>query len=390
MPLEMSRRNSCAMQSEIRNMTIQCSRIGGINLSQGLSDLMPPKPVIEAVKKAMDDGFNIYSSYSGLPLLRAAIAGMYSKRYGIEADPDTGIVVTAGATGAFFCAAYSLLNPGDEVIVFEPFYGYHVNTLKALDVVPVFVRMQPPDWRFSYDELDCAITDKTKGILINTPANPTGKVFLREELEMVSGVAAKHDLFVFTDEIYEHFLYEGFNHVPPITLPGMRERTVMIGGASKMFSVTGWRIGWCLCDESWARAIGLFNDVAYICAPSPFQAGVAAGITGFGEDYYTGLRNKFAKKRSMLCEALSASGINPYPPQGAYYVFADIRALPGATSRERAMYLLEKTGVACVPGSAFYHDDSGENLARFCFAKEDDVLEDACSRLELLKKDRHE
>lgn len=215
MKIGISKRNSCALQSEIRNMTIQCSRIGGINLSQGLSDLMPPRPVIEAVKKAMDDGFNIYSSYAGLPVLRSAIAGMYRKRYGIEADPDTGIVVTAGATGAFFCSVYSLLNPGDEVIIFEPFYGYHVNTLKALDVVPVFVRIQPPDWRFSYDELERSVTKRTRGILVNTPANPTGKVFLREELESISGIAQKHNLFVFTDEIYEHFLYDGFEHVPP-------------------------------------------------------------------------------------------------------------------------------------------------------------------------------
>jgi len=197
--------------------------------------------------------------------------------------------------------------------------------------------------------------------------------------------AKKHDLFVFTDEIYEHFLYGDCRHIPPATLPGMKERTITISGLSKTFSITGWRIGYCICDARWTTAIGFFSDLVYVCAPAPLQSGVAKGLRELDFDYYRGLSRMFREKRDKICDALSKAKLRPNIPDGAYYVLADISALPGNNSRERAMYLLRETGVACVPGEAFYHDGSGEDLARFCFAKDDDVLAEACRRLASLK-----
>ena len=382
----LSERHAWVMQSEIRNMSIECDRVGGINLSQGVCDTEVPLAVRRGAQKAMDEGTNTYTHYAGLEELRDAIAFKQKRFSGMDVDPKTEIIVSAGATGALYCTCLALLNPGDEVIVFEPFYGYHISTLLAAQAVPVYVRMDLPDWTFSRDDLERSITSRTRAIIVNSPANPSGKVFSRQELELIADFARSHDLFVFTDEIYEHFLYGGLAHISPATLPGMRERTITISGLSKTFSITGWRIGYCLCDEQWAQAIGYFSDLVYVCAPAPLQVGVAQGLLALGPDYYDKLALEYGAKRERICGALGRAGLKPHIPQGAYYVLADISGLPGVNSKERAMYLLDKTGVACVPGSAFYHDESGESLARFCFAKEDGVLEEACRRIENFSK----
>jgi aminotransferase len=241
--------------------------------------------------------------------------------------------------------------------------------------------MSPPDWSFSYADLEKAKTPRTRAMIVNTPANPSGKVFTQADMETISRFAIDNDLFVFTDEIYEHFLYDGHRHIVLATLPGMKERTITISGLSKTFSITGWRIGYCLCDVRWSQAIGYFNDLVYVCAPAPLQIGVAKGLMNLGPEYYQGLSVEYRGKRDKICDALARAGMKPYIPQGAYYVLADMSAVPGNTSKEKAMHLLRKTGVACVPGEAFYHDDSGENLARFCFAKEDAILDEACKKL---------
>jgi aminotransferase len=201
-------------------------------------------------------------------------------------------------------------------------------------------------------------------------------------LERIAAFATKHNLFVFTDEIYEHFVYDGNKHLPPATLPGMKQRTITISGVSKSFSITGWRVGYCICDEKWAQTIGYFNDLVYVCAPAPLQMGVAKGLTHLGEEYYQKLAQEYVHKRDKICGALAKAGLVAYRPQGAYYVLADIGRIPGAGSKAKAMNLLRQAGVACVPGEAFYHDAAGENLARFCFAKEDAVLDEACRRIE--------
>jgi len=381
----LSDRHHWVLQSEIRSMSIACEHLGGINLAQGVCDTEVPAVVRAGVRQAMDEGFNTYTHYAGLMELRRAIAEKQRRFYGIDVDPEVEIIASAGSTGVFYCACLALLNPGDEVILFEPYYGYHVQTLVATGAVPVYVRMQPPQWTFALEELEKVVTPRTRGIMINSPANPSGKVFSRAELESLAGFAARHDLFVFTDEIYEHFLYDGQAHIPPMSLPGMRERTITISGVSKTFSVTGWRIGYCICDARYSQAIGYFNDLVYVCAPAPLQIGVARGLKELSDDYYRTLQIQYEVKREKICTALSQAGLTPYVPAGAYYTLADIASLPGAGSKDKAMYLLEKTGVACVPGKAFYHDGAGEDLARFCFAKEDDVLDEACRRLVALR-----
>jgi aminotransferase len=381
MALNLSDRHEWVMQSEIRNMSIECDRVGGINLSQGVCDTEVPLVVRRGAQAAMDAGMNTYTHYAGLIELREAIADKQKRFTGMAVDPEAEIIVSAGATGALYCACLALLNPGDEVIVFEPYYGYHLSTLVATQAAPVYVRMSPPDWSFSYADLEKAKTPRTRAMIVNTPANPSGKVFTQADMETISRFAIDNDLFVFTDEIYEHFLYDGHRHIVLATLPGMKERTITISGLSKTFSITGWRIGYCLCDVRWSQAIGYFNDLVYVCAPAPLQIGVAKGLMNLGPEYYQGLSVEYRGKRDKICDALARAGMKPYIPQGAYYVLADMSAVPGNTSKEKAMHLLRKTGVACVPGEAFYHDDSGENLARFCFAKEDAILDEACKKL---------
>ncbi len=386
MSLQLSARHEWVMQSEIRNMSIECDQMGGINLSQGVCDTEIPLPVRRATQEAIETGVNTYTHYAGFPELREAIAIKQKKFTGMNVNPETEIIVSAGSTGALYCACLALLNPGDEVIVFEPYYGYHISTLVVTGAVPVYVRMSPPDWSFLMDDLEAVVTSRTRGIIINSPANPSGKVFTEIELKQLADFSTRHDLFVFTDEIYEHFLYDERKHIPPATLPDMMERTITISGLSKTFSITGWRIGYCICDARWAQTIGYFSDLVYVCAPAPLQTGVAKGLINLETSYYQNLSKEYAKKRDLICNGLSLAGLKPNIPQGAYYVLADISSLPGKNSKEKAMYLLSKTGVACVPGEAFYHDDSGENLARFCYAKEDSVLEEACNRLVKLKR----
>ncbi len=254
MALAQGRRASLSVQSEIRVMSIECERVKGINLAQGVCDTEVPVEVRRGAIDAIERGINSYTRAEGLAEIRNAIAGKMRRFNGIECDPETEVVVNSGSTGSFYCACLALLNPGDEVILFEPYYGYHLNTLIAVEAKPVFVALHAPDWNFSFDDLERAVTPRTRAIVINSPSNPSGKVFTRQELEGIAAFAARHDLFVFTDEIYEYFIYEG-EHISPATLPGMRERTITMSGYSKTFSITGWRLGYTICDRKWASAI---------------------------------------------------------------------------------------------------------------------------------------
>lgn len=385
MPLNVSRRRPLVAQSEIRNMTLECARVSGVNLAQGVCDLPVPEPVLKGAEEAMRAGANIYTRFDGLPRLRAAVAAKQRAYTGMEVDPDGQVVVSCGATGAFYAACLALLDEGDEVLVFEPYYGYHVVTMASLGIKPVFVTLEPPDWGFAAGDLERAVTARTRAIVLNTPSNPAGKVFDRAELQRIADFAEAHDLFVFTDEIYEHFVFDGREHIAPATLPGMARRTITISGLSKVFAITGWRLGYAICDPEWALAIGHFSDLVYVCAPAPLQLGAARGLEELGPDYYRAVSDEHQMKRDRFCAALRAVGLTPHVPAGAYYTLADVTRLPGRTAKERALYLLERTGVACVPGSAFYSGPVGETLARFCFAKEMDVLEDAMHRLEGLE-----
>jgi aminotransferase len=378
-----------ALQSEIRAMSMECDRIGGVNLAQGICDTDVPGPVSEGAIAAIHGGHNIYTRLDGIARLRKAISAKMHSFNGIDVDPDREVLVTSGATGGLHAAAMALLNPGDEVILFEPFYGYHASTLRSMRVVPVIVPLNAPatpeaDWTLDMDALRAALTAKTRALIINTPSNPCGKIFTLAELEALSVVAIEHNLFVFTDEIYEYFVYGDAKHISPITLPGMRERTILISGFSKTFSVTGWRLGYVVADAKWVGAMAYFHDLTYVCAPSALQHGAAQGLEQLGTEFYAQLATDHYDKRARIVAALNDAGMRPYVPAGAYYILADASQLPGETAAKKARALLAKTGVAAVAGSAFFRSGHGENLLRFCFAKKDRDLDDACERLRSL------
>ncbi len=388
MSLYLSQRASRTVQSEIRAMSIACEKVNGINLAQGVCDTEVPAPVREGARRAMEQGINSYTRAEGLAPIREAIAEKMHRFNGIDCDPETEVIVNSGSTGAFYAACLALLNPGDEVILFEPYYGYHLNTLVAAEAVPLYVTLRAPDWTFHPEDLEKVVTPRTRGIVLNTPANPSGKVFTREEMEWIADFATRHDLFVFTDEIYEYFVYEG-QHISMATLPGMRERTITMSGYSKTFSITGWRIGYTVCDRQWAQGIAYFHDLIYVCAPAPLQIGVAEGIRQLPKSFYDEIGKEYIQKRDLLCGVLKEIGLTPSTPKGAYYVLADASLLQGKTSRDKALSLLHETGVATVAGSAFYHGGEGENLIRFCFAKTDAELTEACKRLRKLSASLH-
>ena len=365
-------------------MTIECTRVGGLNLSQGICDTPVPEVVRRAAQAAIEDGCNIYTRFDGLPELRSAIAKKLARFNGIAVSGEGDVVVTSGSSAAFYGACLAILDPGDDVVLFEPYYGYHVDTLLGIGVEPRAVTLKPPNWAFDPKDLEAAIGPRTRAIVVNTPSNPCGKVFTREELDVIAAVAQKHDLFVVTDEIYEHFVYDGRKHVSPASLSALRDRTITVNGFSKTLSITGWRIGFSAGRKEFLERLGYINDLVYICAPAPLQRGVAKALEVLDDDFYAGLGAEYAAKRDKFCGALDRAGITPYAPQGAYYVLADTSRLKGATSKERVMDLLARTGVAAVPGAAFYRGAEGDTLARFCFAKTERDLDEACRRLEQL------
>jgi aminotransferase len=383
MILKLSQRSQHISQSEIRSMSIECMKMQGINMAQGVCDLPVPESVLNGAKRAMDNGYNIYTASEGLPEPRQAIAEKMNLFYKLDVSPSE-VLISQGATGAFYSTAQALLDEGDEVILLEPYYGYHAATIAALGCGLSYARLDPPDWQLTRETLEQAVNSKTRAILISNPSNPSGKVFSSEELLLLRDICIEHDLILFSDEIYEHFIYDGRKHIPPASLPGMRERTVTLSGFSKIFSVTGWRLGYAMAPAHVIDAAARFNDLVYVCAPAPLQLGVAAGLAELPVQFYKNIADEHQEKRNRFCSVLEQIGLNPAVPQGSYYVMADVSGIPGNDDREKALYILKRTGVASVPGRAFYHDECGKNLVRFCFAKEVDILEDACRRLEKL------
>jgi aminotransferase len=382
--LALSELSADILQSEIRAMSVECDRIQGINLAQGVCDIDPPPAVVEAAIAAIRNGQNIYTRLDGISKLRVAIARKLADYNRLPCDPESGVLVTAGATGAFLATCMALFNPGDEILLFEPFYGYHRNTLLSQRLTPVTVLLDAPNWTLDLDRLQQSITPRTRAIVINTPCNPSGKVFHPQELEAIARVAEQHDLFVITDEIYEYFLCGDAEHISFASLPGMAERTITISGFSKTFSITGWRLGYLAADPQWIPAIGYFHDVAYVCAPAPLQHGAAAGLLELPRSYYIELAKEYEQLRDQLVEALIAAELTPLVPEGAYYILADASRLPGATAKEKARNLLARSGVAAVAGTAFFTQGRGENLLRFCYAKKQEDLVEACQRLRSL------
>jgi aminotransferase len=381
MPQGLSQRARGARTSPIRSMTSACARAGGINLAQGVCDTPVPEIVRRGAQEAIEAGANIYTRADGVPQLRAALAAKMRRDDGLDYDPESEIVVTSGATGAFYVAAQALLEPGDEVILFEPYYGYHRNTLESLGVTPVYVSLRAPEFSLALPELEAAVTPRTRALVINTPGNPSGKVWTRAELEAVGALARARDLWIFTDEVYEHFVFDGRRHVSPATLPGLRERTITMNALSKTFAITGWRIGWVAAPRALAEAFAHLHDLVYVCAPAPLQLGCVRGLEKLGPEYYSAIAEEYERKRDQLCAALAAAGLTPNAPSGSYFALADLSRLPGETGDARALALLERAGVACVPGTAFWRGAEGDRLGRFCFGKTDADLAEACRRL---------
>jgi aminotransferase len=364
-------------------MSIECEKIKGINLAQGVCDTPVPEVVREGARLAMERGVNSYTRAEGLTDIRRAVAEKMRRFNGLECDPETEVIIHSGSTGAFYASCLALLNPGDEVILFEPYYGYHLNTLIAVDAKPVFLTLQAPNWRFSPQDLERVVTSKTRAIMVNSPANPSGKVFTREELQWIADFAQRHDLFVFTDEIYEYFIYEG-RHISPATLPGMRERTITLSGFSKTYNMTGWRLGYAVAPPELTARMGIVNDLLYICAPTPLQHGVLAAFD-LPASYYEQMARDYDRKRRQTMEACDAVGLASLPPQGSYYLMVDVRGAGFADDRQASDTLLSRCGVAAVPGSSFYKTPgAGSNKLRFCFCKKEETLTAAEERMRRL------
>lgn len=368
-------------ESVIREMTRLANRHSAINLAQGMPDFEAPAPVKEAACQAIRDGFNQYAITWGAPVLRQAIAEKSGRFNGISADPDKNITVCCGATECMMATLLATINPGDQVIAFQPFYENYGPDGLLSGAQMVWVQLREPDWSFDPDELRKAFTPQTRAIIINTPNNPTGKVFTRQELSLIADLCMQHNVLCITDEIYEHIIYNGSPHISMASLPGMADRTVTISGCSKTFSVTGWRLGYAIAPEAVTTGIRRVHDFLTVGAPHPLQVAAAAALR-LPESYYVELHANYLRRRGILLPYLRDAGFRFHEPDGAYYVMADISPF-GATDDVAFVHqLIEKYGVAAVPGSSFYSPASaGRTKIRFMFAKKDQTLHDAGQRL---------
>ena len=367
-------------ESVIREMTRLHQLYGGVNLSQGFPDFPAPAAIKEAACAAINADVNQYAVTWGARPLREAIAREFTRRYGLEIVADQQVTVCCGTTEAMMSTMMAIIDPGDEVVIFEPFYENYGPDAILSGATPRYVTLHAPDWSFDPDELAAAFNEKTKAIIINTPNNPTGKVFSREELEMIATLCRKWDAIAISDEIYEHIIYDGLRHVPIATLEGMADRTVTLNGLSKTYSVTGWRVGWTISPPSLTGAIRKVHDFLTVGAPAPLQE-AGAGALGFAEDYYTSLAAHYQTRRDALLEILQRHHFTTYKPSGAYYIMTDISAFGFADDVEFARYLVKDVGVAAVPGSSFYKTGAGRTKLRFCFCKRDETLQEADRRL---------
>jgi len=370
-------------ESVIREMTRICTREGGINLAQGFPDFPAPAAMKAAASRAIDADINQYAVTWGAPRLRAAIARRTSDYNRIPTDAELHVTVCCGATECMIATLLAVVDPGDEVVVFEPYYENYGPDCLLSGATPRFVRLNAPDWSFDPGELAAAFGPETRAIIVNTPHNPTGKVFSRAELETIAELCRKHDVLAITDEIYEYILYDGVEHVSIASLAGMAERTITISGLSKTWSATGWRIGWCVASEEITGAIRKVHDFLTVGAAAPLQEAAAEAL-GFGDDYFDSLRRDYDVRRRTMMEALAATGFRCVAPQGAYYVMTDVTDLlePGEDDVAFAHRLVRAGGVATVPGSSFFHRrEDGARIVRFSFSKRIETLEAAAAVL---------
>ncbi|ONH33870.1 aminotransferase [Pseudofrankia asymbiotica] len=378
-------------ESVIREMTRLAIAHGAVNLAQGFPDFSCPAELKDAAKAAIDADDNQYAITWGAPAFRASIAAKVARAYpGWDVDPDTQICVTCGATEAMIATMLGLVDPGDEVILFEPFYENYGPDAVLSGAVPRLVRLRAPDWTFDEAELRAAFSDRTRAIVVNTPHNPTGKMFSRAELDVIAELCQRHDVLVITDEIYEHIHYLGpGGHIPPATVPGLADRTVTVNALSKTYAVTGWRVGWTIAPAALTAGIRKVHDFLTVGAAAPLQAaGVAA--MGLPASYYTDLAAAYQARRDLLCDALTEAGFGVSQPSGAYYVMCDTSAVdPDGDDVAFARRLVSEIGVAAVPGSSFFADPAdGRHIIRFAFPKREETLREAASRLRRVRAGR--
>ncbi|MDH6568878.1 N-succinyldiaminopimelate aminotransferase [Streptomyces sp. SAI-117] len=360
---------------------------GSINLGQGFPDTDGPEEVREAAVRALREGRgNQYPPGPGVPELRTAIAAHQERRYGLVHDPDTEVLVTAGATEAIAAALLALVEPGDEVVAFEPYYDSYAACIAMAGGtrVPVTLRPHEGSFRLDLDELRAAVTDRTRLLLINTPHNPTGTVLTREELTAIAELAVERDLLVVTDEVYEHLVFDAAEHLPLATFPGMRERTVTIGSAGKTFSFTGWKVGWITATPALVSAVRSAKQFLTYVSAGPFQYAIAEALR-LPDSYFDGFRTDLRRKRDLLGDGLRAAGFEVYQPKGTYFITTDIKPFGEKDAYTFCRALPERCGVVAIPNSVFYDDpDAGRSQVRFTFCKKDDVLQEAADRLQRL------
>ena len=380
MTLHTAKRTHGFTESVIRGMTRLANEHGAINLAQGFPNFACPDVLKEAAIKAIRDDINQYAITWGAKRLRDALARKYREWYRMEVNPETDLTVTCGATEAMATTLMAIVDPGEEVMVFEPFYENYGPDVILCGARPVYVPM-PIEGELDLDRLKRACSRRTRAIVVNTPNNPTGRVLTRGELEAIADLCRRYDAYAVTDEIYEHIYYQG-QHIPIATLPEMRERTITISGASKTFSITGWRVGTIVAPARVTDAIRKVHDFLTVGAPAPLQEGVAAALEQLGPEYYAGLARDYRGRRDLLCGGLNQAGLRCTPPEGAYYVLTDFSALSDLADDEFSFWLTREIGVAPVPGSSFYSEpELGRKVVRFAFCKTDDLLHEAVARL---------
>jgi aminotransferase len=375
-------------ESVIREMTRICLKHRGVNLAQGFPDFPAPTEIKEAALKAIQGDFNQYAITWGTPNLRQAIAEKFACYNGVIIDPEKEVTVCCGSTEAMISSLMAIVNSGDEVIVFEPFYENYGPDTILCDASPRFITLHEPDWHFDEKELTQAFNNKTKAIIINTPNNPTGKVFSMEELQFITDLCLKWGVVAVTDEIYEHILYDGAKHFSIASLPGMRDQTITINSISKTYSLTGWRVGWAIASAPLTASIRKVHDFLTVGAPHPLQE-AAANALRIDRTYYQTLAKEYEERRDFLSQVLDEAGFRIYRPLGAYYIMTDVGHFGFTDDMAFAFYLVEKFGVATVPGSSFYsHASLGATKVRFCFPKKRKTLEEAAGKLRHFKTDR--